>query len=309
MTDSLARGMWVPVLTPFTADFQPDRPRFIAHCRWLLGQGADGLAVFGTTSEANSLSTGERIGLLDALIDAGIPAQRLLPGTGMCALTDSATLTAHATLNGCRGVLMLPPFYYKNVSEDGLYASFAQVIERVGNSRLKVYLYHIPLVAQVPIGFGLIERLRRDYPSSVVGVKDSSGDGAHTAELIRRFPGMAIFPGAESYLLSALRQGAVGCISATANINAAGIASLIANRDAPDAERQQERISEVRRIVQAYPMIAAMKGLLADALGDPRWRNIRPPLEVLDEARMRKLQSELDAAGFRLPGRSASAAA
>jgi 4-hydroxy-tetrahydrodipicolinate synthase len=267
------------------------------------------LAVFGTTSEANSMSTGERIGLLDALIDAGIPAGRLLPGTGMCALTDSATLTAHAALNGCKGVLMLPPFYYKAVSEDGLYASFAQVIERVGNSRLKVYLYHIPPVAQVPIGFGLIERLRRDYPQTVVGIKDSSGDAANTAELIRRFPDMAVFPGAESYLLSALRQGAAGCISATANINSAGIAKLIAGRDAPDAEGVQEKIAQVRRIVQGYPMIAALKGLLARALNDPRWRNIRPPLEALDEARMRKLQSDLDAAGFRLAARPASAAA
>jgi 4-hydroxy-tetrahydrodipicolinate synthase len=309
VTDSLARGLWVPALTPFTADFQPDRARFIAHCRWLLDQGADGLAVFGTTSEANSLSTGERISLLDALIDAGIPANRLLPGTGMCALTDSATLTAHATLNGCKGVLMLPPFYYKTVSDDGLYASFSQVIERVGNPKLKVYLYHIPPVAQVPISFGLMERLRRDYPATVVGIKDSSGDAAHTSELVRRFPDMAVFPGAESYLLSALREGAVGCISASANVNAAGIAGVIANRDAPDAERRQEQISQVRRTLQAYPIIAAMKGLLASALADPRWRNIRPPLEVLDEARMRKLQGELDAIGFRVAAKPASAAA
>src|SRR3712207_2565131 len=147
---SRLRGVLAPVVTPFARDLRPDAERFIAHCRWLLSQNC-GLAAFGTNSEANSLAVEERIALLEALLAAGLDPARMMPGTGCCALTDTVRLTAHAVTAGCAGVLMLPPFYYKDVSDDGLFRSFAEVIERVGDSRLRVYLYHIPPVAVVGI--------------------------------------------------------------------------------------------------------------------------------------------------------------
>src|SRR5215470_17563521 len=137
------QGVLAPVVTPFRADLSPDPERFIAHCRWLLSQHT-GLAVFGTNSEANSQSASERMELLEALIAAGLDPVRMMPGTGCCALSDTVRLTAHAVQLGCAGALMLPPFYYKGVSDDGLFRSFAEVIERVGEARLRVYLYHIP---------------------------------------------------------------------------------------------------------------------------------------------------------------------
>jgi 4-hydroxy-tetrahydrodipicolinate synthase len=164
-----------PVITPFNADLTPDPARFVRHCRWLLANDV-GLAVFGTNSEANSLSVAERMSLLDALVDAGLPPARMMPGTGCCALTDSVELTAHAVRQGCAGVLMLPPFYYKGVPDEGLYRNFAEVIERVGDRRLRIYLYHIPPVAQVGITLDLIERLLKAYPGTIAGIKDSSGD-------------------------------------------------------------------------------------------------------------------------------------
>ena len=148
-------GVLSPVVTPFKADLAPDPDRFVRHCRWLLSQNV-GLAVFGTNSEANSLSVEEKIELLDRLVGAGLDPARMMPGTGCCALPDSVRLTAHAMKLGCGGVLMLPPFYYKGVSDDGLFRSFAEVIERVGEARLRVYVYHIPPVAQVPITLGLV---------------------------------------------------------------------------------------------------------------------------------------------------------
>ncbi len=157
------RGVLSPVVTPFTADLRPDAARLVRHCRWLLDNDV-GLAVFGTNSEANSLGVAEKLGLLDALVEAGIPAARMMPGTGTCALPDTVELTRHAVALGCGGVLMLPPFYYKGVSDDGLFASYAEVIERVGDARLRIYLYHIPAVSQVPISLGADRAPARPVP-------------------------------------------------------------------------------------------------------------------------------------------------
>ena len=209
MSSDRIRGVLSPVVTPFKSDLSPDPERFVRHCRWLLSQNV-GLAAFGTNSEANSLSADERIELLDRLVAAGLDPARMMPGTGCCALPDTVRLTAHAMKVGCAGVLMLPPFYYKGVSDEGLYRSFAEVIERVGDRRLRVYLYHIPPVAQVPITLGLIERLLRAYPDNVAGIKDSSGDWGNTKAVLDAFAasGFDVFPGSETFLLAAMRAGA-----------------------------------------------------------------------------------------------------
>ncbi len=166
------RGVLAPVVTPFNADLAPDSQRFIAHCKWLLSQNC-GLAVFGTNSEANSLSLEERLNLLDELVAAGVDPSRMMPGIGCCSIVETVALTAHAVRHGCAGVLMLPPFYYKDVSEEGLYRYFSEVVQRVGDARLKIYLYHIPPVAVVGITTGLVERLLAAYPNAIAGMKDS----------------------------------------------------------------------------------------------------------------------------------------
>ena len=180
------RGVLAPVVTPFKQDLSPDTERFIAHCKWLLSQNC-GLAVFGTNSEANSLSLEERAMLLDELVAAGINAARMMPGTGCCSITETVKLTAQAIEHGCAGVLMLPPFYYKDVSEEGLYRYFSEVVQRVGDARLKIYLYHIPLVAVVGITTGLVERLLAAYPNAIAGMKDSSGDWNNTKMFLDAF--------------------------------------------------------------------------------------------------------------------------
>src|SRR5690348_14645891 len=177
-------GVLAPAVTPFKHDLSPDAERYVRHCKWLLANGCRGLAVFGTNSEANSLSIEERMVLLETLIQEGVPAAALMPGTGCSALTDSVRLTAHAVALGCAGVLMLPPFYYKGVSDDGLYRNFAEVIERVGDARLQLYLYHIPPVSQVPITLALIERLLKKFPGPEPGVKDCSGDWSNTKAML-----------------------------------------------------------------------------------------------------------------------------
>ncbi len=286
--------MLAPVLTPFDDELRADTARFVRLCRWLVDAGV-GLAVFGTTSEANSLSTPEKIALMDALVAAGMPANRIVPGTGCCAFPDSVALTRNAVERGCAGVLMLPPFYYKNVSDDGLFASFAEVIERVGDARLRIYLYHIPPVTQVPLGVPLIERLLQRYPATIAGIKDSGGDFAFTRQLIEAFAsrGFQVYAGSETFLLPTLVAGGAGCISATANVNPAAMLRLANDWRAPDAAAQQAALDAVRQAFQKFPIVPALKAAVAQGTGDDDWRRTRPPLIALDAAQRAALQVAL----------------
>ena len=297
-------GVLSPVITPFKADLSPDSERFVRHCKWLLKSGCSGLAVFGTNSEANSLSVEEKLTLLAALIHGGVPGAALMPGTGHCALPAAVRLTANAVKLGCAGVLMLPPFYYKGVSDEGLYRFFAEVIERVGDERLRVYLYHIPPVSQVPITLKLIERLLAKYPRIVAGAKDSSGDWNNTKAMLDEFgkDGFDVFPGSEQFLLEGMRHGGAGCISATANVNPGAIDRLYREWRSGEAERMQAAISATRKIVQKQPMIAALKSTVAHFGNDAEWRRVRPPLVELTAAQEAELIPELKASGFAMPG-------
>jgi 4-hydroxy-tetrahydrodipicolinate synthase len=296
--DAFPRGVLVPAVTPFHADLSVDAERFVDHCRWLLSEGASGLAVFGTTSEANALSIAERTDLLERLIASGIPANVLLPGTGCCALPDTVALTRHAVQNGCFGVLMLPPFYYKGVSDDGLFKSIAEVIERVADARLRIYLYHIPPMAGVGFSLPLIERLLKSYRGVVAGIKDSSGDWKCTQALLEAFPGFEVFPGAETYLLDALRLGGAGCISATANVNVAAMARLIREYGSSDADAMHRALTAVRAAIQKFPLVPANKAILARMHDDDGWNVVRPPLVPLAAAAKAELFAALAALQF-----------
>ncbi len=295
-------GVLSPVVTPFEDDLSPDPERLTNHCRWLLSQDV-GLAVFGTNSEANSLSVDEKIDLLDHLVDAGIDTARLMPGTGHCALTDTVKLTKHAVKLGCAGTLMLPPFYYKDISNDGLFASFAEVIERVGSSDLRIYLYHIPPIAHVGISPQLVERLVKAFPETVVGIKDSSGDWDNTNALLQLgLDDFRVFAGSESFLLQNMRAGGAGCISATANINPAAIHQLYADWQSDAADDMQNNLNALRSTVQKYPMIPALKATIAEFSNDPQWTVVRPPLVAPADDQKSALIKELRQVNFEMPG-------
>jgi 4-hydroxy-tetrahydrodipicolinate synthase len=295
-------GVIAPVLTPFGEDGGPDAERFVEHCQWLMATGCTALAPFGTTSEGNSLGLDERMELLEELVDTGeLEPATLMPGTGTCALSDAVVLTKHAVDLGCGGMLMLPPFYYKAPSEEGLYRFFAEVIEEVADNRLKIYLYHIPPVAQVGFSLSLVGRLIKAFPETVVGLKDSSGDWANTAALLATYPGFEVFPGSEVFLLDGLRKGAAGCISATCNVSAAAIRNVYDNWKGSDADKLQTDITALRKAIQAFPMIPALKALIAHYRQDPGWARLRPPFVGLSTAEADKVIRTLaDAHGFKL---------
>ncbi|MEE8279246.1 MAG: dihydrodipicolinate synthase family protein [Alphaproteobacteria bacterium] len=298
------QGVYAAALTPLKDDLSPDKAAMARHCRWLAGNGCDGVAVLGTTGEANSLSVDERLAILEALIEAGIPGDKLIPGTGCCALTDTVRLTRQAIELGICAVLVLPPFYYKNVSDEGLFAAYSEVIERVGDRRLRLYFYHFPQISAVPLSIELIERLLKAYPGTVAGIKDSSGDLENMTSLARGFPGFRVFAGTEKLLLPLLKAGGVGCISAGANVLSALIGRLYGlwreKKGDAKTEGMQEEVTAKRLLLERFPMIPAMKQILARHTGKASWANVRPPLVRLAPDEAAELFATLDGAGLTL---------
>jgi 4-hydroxy-tetrahydrodipicolinate synthase len=274
-------GVFAAAATPFTAAKAVDHGRLAAHCRALLARGCDGLAVLGSTGEANSLATWQRQDLLEELIKAGIAPGCLLPGTGTCAIAESAALTRHGLDLGITNFLMLPPFYYKGVSDDGLFDAFAEVIETVADPRLRVVLYHFPALSGVPISLDLIARLRDRFGDVVAGVKDSSGDLANSLAMVRAFPGFAVMAGADPLLLPLLQNGGAGCITALANVISADLALVFANHAKPGRQAEvvatQDRIQRYRQAATSGVQLVNIKVVLAEQYGDESWLRVRPP--------------------------------
>lgn len=270
--------LFVPAITPFAADLSVDTAALVRFGKALIANGAHGLAPFGTTSEANSLSVAERMAALEALIEGGIAGSALIPGTGCCAAADTIALTRHATELGCRGALMLPPFFYKNVPEDGVFAAYAEVIEKIGDTRLKIYLYHIPQMSGVPITLSLIERLLKAYPDTIAGLKDSSGNWDNTRSVIEAFPQIDTYSASEALIPQNAAAGGAGCISASANINPAGIRALIDGLGSSREAELLEQVSAVRKIFESIPLIPSIKAAAALQAREGGLARVRPPL-------------------------------
>lgn len=299
MRTSISKGVYSPVLTPFNSEFQIDLKRYLAHAQWLVDNQV-GLAVFGTNSEANSLSLHEKTELLYELKNHGIDGEFLMPGTGCTALPDSISLTKTALEVGANRVLMLPPFYYKDVPDEGIYRYFCETIDQVANENLQIYLYHIPQVAKVGFSLSLIERLLKKHPNTIVGIKDSSGEWNNSLNMIDAFgsTGFEVYVGSESLLLQNLQAGGAGCISATANVNPAAIYDLYANWHTENANFRQSQLNKIRYAFQKHPMISAMKFCLAHYHNDPNWNTVRPPLLSLNEEQKNMLIHDLTKSEF-----------
>ena len=292
-----------PVITPFKADGSPDAPKLLKQCQWLEANGV-GQAIFGTNSEANSMSAPQKMSTLTALVEGGLKPEHLMPGTGATSIDATVNMTRHAVNHKCAGVLMLPPFYYKDVTDDGLFAYFSEVIQKVGSAALQIYIYNIPPVTKVNLSLSLLERLAKEYPKTVVGMKDSSGDWSYTESVIKLLApsGFRVYAGSEVFLMRALRAGGVGCISATANVNPKAIADLAAHWRESNADALQANLDQVRGIFAKYQMIAGMKTAVAHYTKDSEWLRVRPPLMQLSAEQQAKLLSELKAINFSMPG-------
>lgn len=296
MTKSHAvRGLWCALLTPLDGNGSIDHERFAAHARWLLAQGVDGIAPFGTTGEGQSFAMAERVAGLAALLRSGIPADRVVAATGCAALTETIGLTRQAVLSGCAGCLVLPPFFFKDVPDEGLFTWYARLIEAVADPRLRVFLYHIPQVSRVPLSVELVARLAARFPGIIAGVKDSAGDWTHTSALLARVPQLAILVGHEPHLPRLLRAGGAGTICGIANVYPALVRALLS----PDVTPADEaRIAAFIEIAFRQPFLPAFKSIVAARTGDPAWLALCPPQMPLGESARRSLLAALNEAGL-----------
>ena len=294
MTISGTPELVAAALTPLTADLAPHGARLAAHCRWLLQRGCTDVLVMGSTGEANSFSLQERMEALDELVAEGTDPGTLFVGTGCCAVPDTVTLTRHALSLGVRRILMLPPFYYKGVGDDGLFAAFDQVVQQVGDHSLRIYLYHFPRMTAVPFTEALLRRVLSRYPSTVAGMKDSSGDIVSMLRTMRLFPGFRVLSGTERYLLDILEAGGAGCMTATLNVTSPLARTIAGTAGSEAAARLQGDLTELRAGIEVYPMVAALKHLVARIQERRSWLRMRPPLMPLDANAVARLDALVD---------------
>ena len=291
------QGVWCAVLTPFDAAGHPDSARLARHVRRILAAGVDGIALFGTTGEGQSLSLTERRAGLDALLAAGIAPGRILAATGCASLPETIELTRHAVQLNCAGGLVLPPFFFKAVTDEGVFASYARVIDGVGDARLPLYLYHIPQVSGVAISSSVIDRLAIGYPGVLAGVKDSECNLDHTRRLLSRFGDLAIFVGFEPHLPAALAAGGAGTICGIANLFPRLLRRLYDHALTADYHDDLKRVETFIAALERYPLFAAFKALQAELADDDGWAALRPPLVALDSEARRAWLADVAASG------------
>jgi 4-hydroxy-tetrahydrodipicolinate synthase len=285
-------GVIAAVATPIDENGAPDLKRAVSLARYLLDNGCDGLNVLGTTGEATSFSVDERKGVMSAYKANGLPMHRLMVGTGAASVTDAVALTRHAAHLGFGGALVLPPFYYKGVPDDGLVAYVETLVKVTEQKPIPIYLYHFPAMSGLPWHVALIRRLLDSYSSRIVGLKDSSGDMAYARSAAAILKDFAVFPSTEACLLDARRGDFAGCISATANVNA----DLCARAWSEGDTAALEAAVTIRKLFDGKPLVPGVKALLAHIHGDAGLARVRPPLAPFSAADRASVVAGHDAA-------------
>jgi 4-hydroxy-tetrahydrodipicolinate synthase len=303
-TNTRVRGLWCATLTPLDRHGAIDGTRFTSHVHDLLARGVEGVAPFGTTGEGTSFSVAERQAGLETLLAANVPASRIVASTGAASISDAVALTRHALAHCVVRCLVLPPFFFKDVGDDAVFAYFARFVDAVADPRLRVYLYHIPQFSGVPIRPDVVARLAAAFPGAIAGVKDSAGDWSNTAALLAKAPQLDILAGHEPHLPRLMREGGAGTICGVANVYPDVIARLLA----PGADAAADaRIAAFLDILFRHPFLPALKAIRAAQLGDDAWCAIRPPWLPLPPAARADIVSALDAARFAVhPAEAAS---
>ncbi len=287
-------GIFAAAATPLKSDLSVDEEKLVGHCRWLLGEGGnDGVNLLGTTGEATSFSVEQRLAAMRAVARSGLPMDRFMVGTGAAALQDAVTLTKAARELGYAGALLLPPFYYKGISDAALEDYVGRVIERACGGGFGLYLYHIPQMSAVPYPVEVVEQLAKRFPDVLSGIKDSSGDLQNAQVLAERIPSIAVFPGSEAILAKLPEVKFAGCISGTTNVTGAIVSRGWKARSTSAGAQALKSALEIRAVIQDFPLIQAVKWLLAEMQGDAEWRRMHPPLANLPEGDWLRLRSRI----------------
>ena len=289
----MEKAVYSAVLTPFKKDLTIDTKLFISHCEFLLKNNIS-LAPLGTTGEANSVSISEKVDLIKTIANSDLPKEKIIIGTGNTSFVDAALLTKTAEENKIYSVLLLPPFYYKNVSDEGVYQYYKEIINTVKSTNLRIFLYNIPQVSGVTISIDLVNRLKKEFSDTITGIKDSSGNFENTKKY-KEIKNFIVYPGSEKFLYDGLQIGCSGCISATTNVNIEA-AKLINSFDKSEGESINKKIKAVRDVFEKYPVIPALKATKIKE--DSNWSNIRPPLVALSDQQRSNLAKDLKDINF-----------
>ena len=296
---SALHGIWPALLTPLNADLGIDHARFASHARALIAAGCGGVTPFGTTGEGPSFGLGERRDAVDALVRGGVPAAQILVSTSCAALPETLALTRHALQIGAHGCLMLPPFFLKGVSDAGIVDAYRYVIDGAADARLRLYLYHIPQVAGVGLSHEVIATLKRLYPQTIVGIKDSSCELSHSLALADAFMHqLTVYVGNELDLPELGRRGSSGAVSGLANFMPRLVQRLVAQPDADGTPRDRARVERLLGLLGGYALIPALKGVMTVLGDDPAWLRVRPPLVALSPDAFQALAQEVRAFGI-----------
>ncbi len=298
-------GVYVAPLTPMNSDLSVDIPRYLQHCHRLLDAGCHGLMPLGSTGEGHSLTVRERLGLMDALANSGLPVDRMLVGTSGLAYPDTIELARHAVGIGVGGICVQPPFYYKPVDDDGLLQFYSKVIESVGENALRMYVYDYEGFLHIHHSLDLFRRLFERFPENAVGIKDSTGNAELLEQRCKAFPDREIFVGVDQLSLTGLRAGAVGTMSSTSNIIPDTTTALYENWQNASGEELHQRIKEVQSELSRFSRIPALKAIVGWQTGELEWGYTRLPLRRLNAKEERKLHNRVSGLGCdRSPARS-----
>jgi 4-hydroxy-tetrahydrodipicolinate synthase len=267
-------GIYAASLTPFHANGACDYEAYAAHCKDLMAQGCSGVVLFGTTGEGPSFTVAERQEGIQAMIERGVDPKKSIVSVGCPSIEDTVKLTQSALSAKCAAVLMMPPYFFKNVSDAGIIAFYREVIQKVNNPDLKIFLYHIPQYSGVRISLDIIRTLHGEFPNTVIGMKESEGNFELVQAVLKEFPHFQLLVGNEAMIAEAVSLGAAGAVSGIANICPQLICSLYNGKD------RQHEIEAFKKILKNYPFIPAVKSIMEQKKGAP-WSLMRPPLAPL----------------------------
>jgi len=295
-------GVYTASLTPLTATYEPNLPALVRHSQWLLDSGSDGVALLGSTGEANSLTIEQRLAIIE-ISAKKLPTDRLIIGTGSCALKDAVHITKASINAGVYTVLVLPPFYYKPQSDKSVLRFFSELISMVNDPRLRIIFYNFPKLSGYNFSLNILQEFKRRFGDIATGIKDSSGDWGNMLSVVQNVPDFMVYAGTETFLLEILREGGVGCISATANLTAPNCQRVFKawkNNKQNVAEQAQMKLSDLRKALENFPFVSELKSIFAYQTNAKEWKNMLPPFTPILDHQVKDLSEQIKELGIDL---------
>ena len=303
--NSPKKGIYTAALTPFNASYEPEIPALIGHVQWLLENGTDGVALLGSTGEANSMTLEQRQSIIEQSTRI-LPADRLLIGTGSCALQDAIKLTKVSIDVGVYAVLVLPPFYYKPQSEESIIRFYSELIAAVNDSRLRIIFYNFPKFTGYNFDHNVIGKMKQRFGEIAAGIKDSSGNRENMSGVSQNVSDFMVYSGTETFLLETLLNGGAGCITATANLIATECQQVFQawkNEQLEDAKQKQNKLTSLRKAFESYPFVSGLKSIFADQKDSNDWEHMMPPFDGLMKDQLHELKEKIKDLGLDLSKR------